>query len=278
MSTTASRPKRITVPQLVARKGGEPIVVLTCYTAPMAGFLDKHVDVLLVGDSLGMVIYGFESTLPVTLDMMIAHGAAVVRGSARACVVVDMPFGSYQESPAQAYRNAARVLAETGAAAVKLEGGVEMAETIAFLVERGIPVMGHVGLLPQSVNTQGGYRIQGRDDRGASEVLRDARAVAEAGAFSMVIEGTAEPVAREITSAVLVPTIGIGASAACDGQVLVTEDMLGLFAAFKPSFVKRFAELGREVEAAAESYAREVKARRFPGPEHVFSAPQSAKS
>lgn len=278
MSTTASRPKRITVPQLVARKGGEPIVVLTCYTAPMAGFLDKHVDVLLVGDSLGMVIYGFDSTLPVTLDMMIAHGAAVVRGSARACVVVDMPFGSYQESPAQAYRNAARVLAETGAAAVKLEGGVEMAETIAFLVERGIPVMGHVGLLPQSVNTQGGYRIQGRDDRGASEVLRDARAVAEAGAFSMVIEGTAEPVAREATTAVLVPTIGIGASPACDGQVLVTEDMLGLFAAFKPSFVKRFAELGREVEAAAESYAREVKARRFPGPEHVFSAPQSAKS
>jgi len=278
MSTTASRPKRITVPQLVARKGGEPIVVLTCYTAPMAGFLDKHVDVLLVGDSLGMVIYGFDSTLPVTLDMMIAHGAAVVRGSARACVVVDMPFGSYQESPAQAYRNAARVLAETGAAAVKLEGGVEMAETIAFLVERGIPVMGHIGLLPQSVNTQGGYRIQGRDDRGASEVLRDARAVAEAGAFSMVIEGTAEPVAREATTAVLVPTIGIGASPACDGQVLVTEDMLGLFAAFKPSFVKRFAELGREVEAAAESYAREVKARRFPGPEHVFSAPQSAKS
>jgi 3-methyl-2-oxobutanoate hydroxymethyltransferase len=275
MSTT-SRAKRITVPQLVARKGGEPIVVLTAYTAPMAGFLDSHVDILLVGDSLGMVVYGFESTLPVTLDMMIAHGAAVVRGSARACVVVDMPFASYQESPAQAYRNAARVLVETGAAAVKLEGGVEMRDTIEFLVARGIPVMGHVGLMPQSFNAMGGYRIQGRDDRGASEVMRDARAVAEAGAFSIVIEGTAEPVAREITGAVRVPTIGIGASAGCDGQVLVTEDMLGLFAAFKPSFVKRYAELGREVEMAAEAYAREVRARRFPGPEHVFQAPSNA--
>lgn len=276
--STSSRAKRVTVPQIVARKGGEPVVVLTCYTAPMAGFLDSHVDVLLVGDSLGMVVYGFDSTLPVTLDMMIAHGAAVVRGSSHALVVVDMPFASYQESTAQAYRNAARVLVETGAAAVKLEGGVEMAETIAFLTARGIPVMGHVGLMPQSFNAQGGYRIQGRDARGASAVLRDARAVAEAGAFSMVVEGTAEPVAREITSAVLVPTIGIGASAACDGQVLVTEDMLGLFAAFKPSFVKRYAELGREVETAAAAYAREVKARRFPGPEHVFSAPQTAKS
>jgi len=278
MSTSTSRPKRITVPQIVARKGGEPIAVLTCYTAPMAGFLDPHIDVLLVGDSLGMVVYGFDSTLRVTLDMMIAHGAAVVRGSSRALVVVDMPFASYQESPAQAYRNAARVLAETGAAAVKLEGGAEMAETIAFLTQRGIPVMGHVGLLPQSFNAQGGYRIQARDERGASRLVHDARAVAEAGAFSMVVEGTAEPAAREITAAVLVPTIGIGASPACDGQVLVTEDMLGLFAAFKPSFVKRYAELGREVEAAAAAYARDVKARRFPGPEHVFSAPQTAKS
>jgi 3-methyl-2-oxobutanoate hydroxymethyltransferase len=276
--STASRVKRVTVPQIVAHKHGEPVVVLTCYTAPMAGFLDKHVDILLVGDSLGMVLYGFDSTLPVTLAMMIAHGGAVVRGSSHAMVVVDMPFASYQESTAQAYRNAARILSETGATAVKLEGGVEMADTIAFLTQRGIPVMGHIGLRPQSVNAQGGYRIQGRDERGASAVLRDARAVAEAGAFSIVVEGTAEPVAREITSAVLVPTIGIGASAACDGQVLVTEDMLGLFAAFKPSFVKRYAELGREVEAAVEAYARDVKARRFPGPEHVFSAPQPAKS
>ena len=274
--STSSRAKRTTVPQLVARKGGEPIVVLTAYTAPMASFLDPHVDVLLVGDSLGMVVYGFESTLPVTLDMMIAHGAAVVRGSSRACVVIDMPFASYQESPAQAYRNAARVLVETGAAAVKLEGGVEMRDTIEFLVARGIPVMGHVGLMPQSFNAMGGYRIQGRDEHGASEVMRDARAVAEAGAFSIVIEGTAEPVAREITQAVRVPTIGIGASADCDGQVLVTEDMLGLFAAFKPSFVKRYAELGREVEQAVETYAREVRARKFPGPEHVFQAPSKA--
>jgi 3-methyl-2-oxobutanoate hydroxymethyltransferase len=277
MSTSVARPKRVTVPQIVARKGGEPVTVLTCYTAPMAGFLDAHVDILLVGDSLGMVVYGFDSTLRVTLDMMIAHGAAVVRGSSRALVVVDMPFASFQESPAQAYRNAARIMAETGAAAIKLEGGVEMAETIAFLVARGIPVMGHIGLLPQSFNAQGGYRIQGRDARGASQVLRDARAVAEAGAFSLVIEGTTEQTARDATTAVLVPTIGIGASPACDGQVLVTEDMLGLFAAFKPSFVKRYAELGREVEAAAAAYARDVKARRFPGPEHVFSAPQTVK-
>ena len=271
--STQGRAKRITVPQLFARKGGEPIVCLTAYTAPMAHFLDSHVDVLLVGDSLGMVVYGFDSTLPVTLDMMIAHGAAVARGAAHACVVVDMPFASYQESPVQAYRNAARVMVETGCAAVKLEGGVEMAETVAFLASRNIPVMGHIGLMPQSVHAQGGYRIQGRDEEGAARVMADARAIDAAGAFSMVIEGTTEPVARAVTQAVKAPTIGIGASAACDGQVLVTEDMLGLFAAFKPSFVKRYAELGREVEAAAEAYARDVRARRFPGPEHVFAAP-----
>jgi 3-methyl-2-oxobutanoate hydroxymethyltransferase len=271
--STQARAKRITVPQLAARKGGEPIVALTCYTAPMARLLDPHVDVLLVGDSLGMVLYGFDSTLPVTLEMMIAHGAAVVRGSARGCVIVDMPFGSYQESPAQAYRNGARVMAETGCTGVKLEGGAEMAETIAFLVARGVPVMGHVGLTPQSVNADGGYRIQGRDEAAARRVIADARAVAAAGAFSMVIECTVEPVARAATEAVAVPTIGIGASPACDGQVLVSEDMLGLFAAFKPTFVKRYAELGREVEQAAAAYAREVRARRFPGPEHVFTVP-----
>ncbi len=268
--STPSRAKRITIPQLVARKGGEPIVSLTCYTAPMARFLDPHVDLLLVGDSLGMVLYGFDTTLPVTLDMMIAHGAAVVRGSQRGCVAVDMPFASYQESPSQAYRNAARILAETGAAAVKLEGGAEMAPTVAFLAERGVPVLGHIGLRPQSVNAYGGYRIQGRDRAGADEVLADARAIAEAGAFAMVIEGTIESVAREATAAVKVPTIGIGASAACDGQVLVTEDILGLYAEFTPSFVKRYAELGGAVETAVENYARDVRARRFPGPEHVF--------
>ncbi len=268
--STPSRAKRISIPQLVARKGGEPIVSLTCYTAPMARFLDPHVDLLLVGDSLGMVVYGFDSTLPVTLDMMIAHGAAVVRGSHRGCVAVDLPFGSYQELPAQAYRNAARVLAETGAQAVKLEGGAEMAPTVAFLAQRGVPVLGHVGLKPQSVNAYGGYRIQGRDAAGAAEVMADAKAIADAGAFAMVIEGTIEEVAREVTEAVAVPTIGIGASPACDGQVLVCEDLLGLFSDFTPSFVRRYAELGDAIEIAVEAYARDVRARRFPGPEHVF--------
>jgi 3-methyl-2-oxobutanoate hydroxymethyltransferase len=275
--STSRRTKRITVPELMARKGGEPIVSLTAYTAPMAKFLDPYVDILLVGDSLGMVLYGFDSTLPVTLDMMIAHGAAVVRGSQRGCVIVDMPFGSYQESPAQAYRNTARVMAETGATGVKLEGGVEMAATIRFLAERGVPVLGHVGLKPQLVKAYGGHRIQGRNEEGASQVIADARAVAEAGAFGMVIEGTIEEVARAATEAVPVPTIGIGASPACDGQVLVTEDMLGLFADFTPSFVRRYAELGREVERAVDAYARDVRARRFPGPEHVYRVPSAGK-
>ncbi len=269
--SAASRRNRITVPDLRARKGGEPIVSLTAYSASMASMLDAHIDVFIVGDSLGMVLYGLESTLGVTLDMMIAHGAAVVRGSKRACVVVDMPFGSYQESPAQAYRNAARVLAETGCAAVKLEGGAEMADTITFLVERGVPVMGHVGLTPQSVNRFGGYKVQGRGRSDATRILADAHAVADAGAFSMVSEGVVEPLGRDITNAVAVPTIGIGASPACDGQVLVTEDLVGLFSDFTPRFVRRYAELGAEVEKAASAYAKDVKARRFPGPEHCFA-------
>jgi len=264
--------KRITVPQLQARKGGEPIVSLTAYSAPMAAFLDPHVDVFIVGDSLGMVLYGLESTLGVTLDMMIAHGAAVVRGSTRGCVVVDMPFGSYQESPAQAFRNVARVMKETGCDAVKLEGGVEMAETIKFLVQRGVPVMGHVGLMPQSVNRLGGYRARGRSRAEATAIIGDARSVADAGAFAIVLEGVVEPLAREVTNAVSVPTIGIGASAECDGQVLVAEDMLGLFSDFTPSFVKRYAELGTDVSRAAASYAADVRARRFPGPKNVFAA------
>ena len=272
----ASRRNRITVPDLRARKGGEPIVSLTAYTAPMASMLDAHIDVFIVGDSLGMVMYGLDSTLGVTLEMMISHGAAVVRGSERACVVVDMPFGAYQESPAQAYRNAARVLAETGCAAVKLEGGAEMADTIAFLVERGVPVMGHVGLTPQWVNRFGGYKVQGRGKSDATRILADARAVADAGTFSIVIEGVVEPLARDITNAVAVPTIGIGASADCDGQVLVTEDLVGLFSDFTPKFVRRYAELGAKVEKAAAAYAKDVKARRFPGPEHCF-APKKQK-
>jgi 3-methyl-2-oxobutanoate hydroxymethyltransferase len=263
--------RRRTAPGIAARKGGDPIVVLTAYTAPMATLLDPHVDLLLVGDSLGMVIYGFDSTLPVTVDLMIAHGGAVVRGSKQACVIVDMPFGSYQESPAQAFRNCARVMAETGCQGVKLEGGVEMAETIAFLTARGVPVMAHVGLTPQSVNTLGGYRAVGRGDAAAERIVADARAVADAGAFSVVVEGTVEPLARRITQEIAIPTIGIGGSPACDGQVLVTEDMLGLFTRFTPKFVKRYAELGESVGEAAATYAAEVKARTFPGPEHCFA-------
>jgi 3-methyl-2-oxobutanoate hydroxymethyltransferase len=262
----------MSVPELRTRKGGEPIVALTAYTTPMARFLDPHVDLLLVGDSLGMVIYGFDSTLPVTLDMMIAHGAAVMRGSKTACVVVDLPFGSYQESPEAAFRCAARVLAETGCGAVKLEGGEEMAETVRFLTRRGVPVLGHVGLMPQSVNTAGGFRVQGTGDAEAERVLGDSRAIAEAGAFALVIEGTLEPVARRVAEVVPVPTIGSGASPACDGQILVTEDILGLFAEFTPRFVKRYAELGEVVAAAAASYAEEVRARRFPEAKHCFGA------
>ena len=268
--STHSEVKRTTVTDLRARKGDTPIVCLTAYTAPMAGFLDNAADLLLVGDSLGMVLYGFDSTLPVTLDMMIAHGAAVVRGSKQACVIVDMPFGSYQESPEVAFRSAARIMAATGCAGVKLEGGRAMAETIAFLTERGIPVMGHVGLLPQSVNVAGGFRSHGRTEEEADRIFDDAHAIAQAGAFSIVIEGTVEPLAREITAEIEVPTIGIGASPACDGQILVTEDMVGLFADFTPKFVKRYADLGAQVSAAAAAYAEDVRARRFPGPEHCF--------
>lgn len=267
---------RQSVPALRARKGGEPIVCLTAYTAPVARLLDPHVDILLVGDSLGMVVYGLDSTLPVTLDMMIAHGAAVVRASERACVVVDLPFGSYQESKEAAFRTSARVMAETGAQAVKLEGGLEMAETVAFLTARGIPVMGHVGLTPQSVNTLGGYKAVGRDAEAAERIAADARAIAEAGAFTLVIEGTMEQLARRITEEVAIPTIGIGGSPACDGQVLVTDDMLGLFGAFQPKFVKRYANLGETVGEAAAAYAAEVRSRAFPGPEHCFGVKKAA--
>jgi len=259
------------VADIRARKGGEPIVCLTAYTTPVAERLDPIVDLILVGDSLGMVLYGFENTLPVTLDMMIAHGAAVRRGSKNACLVVDLPFGTYQESPAAAFRAAARVMAETGCSAVKLEGGQEMAETVAFLTARGVPVMGHVGLMPQSVNA-GGYRARGQDRKQAEQIKADALAVAEAGAFAIVLEGVVETLAREITAQVPVPTIGIGASPACDGQVLVTDDLIGLFSSFKPKFVKRYAEVGDEIARAAAAYAEDVRARRFPAPEHTFPA------
>ena len=258
-------------------KAQTPIVVLTAYTAPMARLLDPHVDVLLVGDSLGMVLYGMDSTLGVTLDMMINHGLAVMRGSRNACVIVDLPFGGYQESKEQAFRNSARVMAETGCAGVKLEGGVEMAETIRFLVDRGIPVMAHVGLKPQSVNALGGFRAQGRTDEEAAQVLRDAQAVTEAGAFSVVIEGTIEPVARKVSEAIAIPTIGIGASVACDGQVLVTEDILGLAGDISPKFVKRFAHLGEHIDDAARVYADEVRNRVFPGPEQTYPLPAAKR-
>ena len=267
-----SRTRRVSVPDVRARKGNEPVVVLTAYTTPVAKLLDPHVDVLLVGDSLGMVLYGMESTLGVGLDMMVAHGAAVMRGSERACVIVDMPFASYQESREQAYRNAARIMAETGCAGVKLEGGREMAPTIEFLTCRAIPVMGHVGLKPQSVHSHGGFRVQGRESAAARAIIDDARAVAVAGAFSIVIEGVIEAVGVEVTRAVPVPTIGIGASPACDGQVLVTEDAVGLFTDFTPRFVKRYAEFGAALSEAAAAYAADVRARRFPGPEHCFDS------
>ena len=269
MSATSDS-KQITIHDIRRRKGKTPLVVLTAYTAPMARFLDPVVDMILVGDSLGMVIYGHDTTLGVTLEMMIAHGAAVARASRRACVIIDMPFGSYQESPEAAFRAAARVMAATGCAGVKLEGGREMAETIAFLVRRGIPVVGHVGLLPQSVHALGGFRAQGRDEAVATVILADAHAVAEAGAFAMVVEGVMEPLGRCITENVTIPTIGIGASPACDGQVLVTDDMLGLFNTFQPRFVKRFADLGVAVQEAITAYAEAVRARAFPAPEHCF--------
>lgn len=270
MSTETAPPKAITVPEIAARKGAEPIVCLTAYTAPIAHHLDPHVDILLVGDSVGMVLYGLPNTLGVTLDMMINHGAAVVRGRNRALVAVDLPFGTYQSSTRDAYRAATRVLTETGCEAVKLEGGVEMADTVKFLTSRGIPVLGHVGLMPQSVKSAGGYHVRGRRAGDAERVVKDARAIADAGAFAIVVEGVVEPLARQITAEVPVPTIGIGASAACDGQVLVTDDMLGLYGEFTPRFVKRYADLASTVREAAAAYAADVKARRFPANEHIY--------
>jgi len=253
-------------------KKDTPIVCLTAYTAPIARLLDPHVDILLVGDSVGMVLYGFDDTLSVTLEMMIAHGAAVVRSSSHAMVVVDMPYGTYEQSPEQALQNAKRLMKETGCAAIKLEGGQEMAATIRTLVRNGVPVMGHVGLMPQSIKKLGGFKIQGRDNAQAEKIKADADAVVAAGAFAFVIEGTIESVARTITKSVSIPTIGIGASAACDGQVLVIDDILGTFAAFAPRFAKRYAELTPIIAQAVEAYAADVRAHRFPGPEHVFNA------
>ena len=261
--------RRTTVPQIVARKGGERIVSLTSYHAHTAAIVDRHADFILVGDSLGMVMHGMESTVGVSLDLMIVHGRAVVRGTQRALVVVDMPFGSYEESPGVAFRNAARIMQETGCGAVKLEGGRRMAETIRFLTDRGIPVMAHTGLTPQSSNVMGGFRTQGRDQESWPLHEEDARAVAEAGAFAVVLEGMVEPLAARITRQVPIPTIGIGASADCDGQILVLEDMLGLNE-WTPKFVKVYGDLGPAIERAVRDYADEVKSGAFPGPEQTY--------
>ncbi|WP_315777454.1 MULTISPECIES: 3-methyl-2-oxobutanoate hydroxymethyltransferase [unclassified Bradyrhizobium] len=261
--------RRKTAPEIRARKGGEPIVMLTSYHAHTAALVDRHCDVILVGDSLGNVMHGFETTVPVTLEMMILQGSAVMRGSRQALVVVDMPFGSYEASKEQAFHAAVRILKETQCGAVKLEGGARMAETVAFLSERGIPVMGHIGLTPQSINTLGSFRAQGRDEADWAAIENDAAAIAQAGAFSVVIEAVAEPLARKITQQIAIPTIGIGASVACDGQVLVLEDMLGL-SPRAPKFVRRYGNLGPAIDEAIERYAADVRTRAFPAAEHVY--------
>jgi 3-methyl-2-oxobutanoate hydroxymethyltransferase len=263
--------KRLTVPRIRQRKGGEPLVMLTAYTVRMAQIMDPHCDMLLVGDSLGQVIYGLPHTVAVTMEMMCAHGAAVVRGSYHAAVIVDMPFGSYEASPEQAFTNASRLLKETGAAAVKLEGGKVLAPTVEFLTSRGIPVMAHVGLTPQAVNILGGYGVRGKSDVEARSIVADAQAMADAGAFSIVIEGVMEPIAIEITKTVACPTIGIGASAQCDGQVLVAEDMLGLFER-TPKFVKRYGAMSKVVADAVKDYAADVRARTFPTEDNLYRA------
>ncbi len=270
MSTVSDKPvRRTTVPQIRARKGGEPLVCLTSYHAHTAAIVDRHAELILVGDSLGMVMHGMETTVGVPLDLMVMHGRAVVRGTKRALVVVDMPFGSYEESSNMAFRNAAHVMKETGCGAVKLEGGSRMGETIRFLTERGIPVMAHIGLTPQSSHVMGGFKTQGRDEETWPAHLEDARVVAEAGAFSVVVEGVVEPLAARITAECPIPTVGIGASAACDGQILVLEDMLGL-SPRPPKFVKVYGQLGSMIEDAVRSYAEDVRARAFPTEDQVY--------
>ena len=267
--SAAAEFRRPTAQDIRARKGGEPIVVLTAYTTPIAKIADKHCDVLLVGDSVGMVLHGLPSTLQVTMEMMRLHGQAVARGASRSHVVIDMPFGSYEEGPEQAFRNASALMRDTAAHAVKIEGGAHMEGTIRFLTSRGVPVMAHVGLTPQSINTLGGYKVQGRGGD-AARIMADAKAVEAAGAYAVVLEKVPDRLAREITAALTIPTIGIGASVACDGQVLVVDDMLGLFTDFKAKFVKRFAELGAGADEAIAAYAAAVRARAFPADEHVY--------
>jgi 3-methyl-2-oxobutanoate hydroxymethyltransferase len=263
--------RRLAAPDIAARKGGPPIVCLTAYSAPMAELLDEHCDLMLVGDSVGMVVHGLPNTVGVTLEMMILHGQAVMRTAKRAMVVIDMPFGSYEGAPEVAYANAARLMKETGAQAVKVEAGATVVDTIEYLVRRGIPVMGHVGLRPQAVLVDGGFKAKGKGADERALILEEARATAEAGAFAVVVEGVAEGLAREITAAIRAPTIGIGASAGCDGQILVTDDMLGLFD-WTPKFVRRYADLRGEISRAIGEYADDVRARRFPGPAEIYFA------
>jgi 3-methyl-2-oxobutanoate hydroxymethyltransferase len=270
------RRRRLMAPDIAARKGGAPIVALTSYHAHTAAIADRHCDFLLVGDSLGMVMHGYETTVPVPLDLMIMHGKAVVRGSKQALIVVDMPFGTYEESPSVAFRNAAKVMKETDCGAVKLEGGRRMAETIRYLVDRGIPVMAHIGLTPQSIHVIGGFKTQGRSKDQWGKIEEDARLVEDAGAFAVVLEAMAAPLAERITRAISVPTIGIGASPGCDGQILVMEDMLGLSPRV-PKFVKEFGAIGKAIDGAIKSYAAEVRARTFPAPEHTYALKASER-
>ena len=272
----SNKSQRITVPEIKARKGNDPIVCLTCYHAHTAQLLDNYVDVMLVGDTLGMVIHGMETTLGVTLDLMILHAKAVMRGAKRALVVVDMPFGSYEESPEVAFRNAARVMQETGCSAIKLEGGTRMSQTIRHLTQRGIPVIGHIGMTPQMVQVFGGFKTQGRTMEEWPAIEADAKAVSEAGAFAVVLEAMAEPLASRITQQVPIPTIGIGASPDCDGQILVLEDMLGLNPD-PPAFVREYAHLASEIETAVKNYTADVRSRRFPGKENVYSVKKGPK-
>ncbi|MBX3482291.1 3-methyl-2-oxobutanoate hydroxymethyltransferase [Phenylobacterium sp.] len=263
--------RRLAAPDIAARKGGVPIVCLTAYTAPMAEILDQHCDLMLVGDSVGMVVHGLPNTVGVTLEMMILHGQAVMRGSRRAMVVVDMPFGSYEGSPQDAFANASRIMKETGASAVKVESGETIVANIEYLVKRGVPVMGHVGLRPQAVLVDGGFKAKGKLDHERRRILDEARATAEAGAFAIVVEGVAEGLAREITEAVAVPTVGIGASVGCDGQILVTDDMLGLFD-WTPKFVRRYGDLRTQIGKSVAAYADDVRQRKFPGPAEIYFA------
>lgn len=264
---------RKTITDIQKTQNGTPLVCLTAYTAPIAKILDRECDLLLVGDSLGMVVYGMENTLGVTLDMMMAHGKAVVSASENACIVVDMPFGTYEESPEQAFRNATSIMRETGCQAVKLEGGADMAPTIEYLTKRNIPVMAHIGLMPQSVVKEGGYKVKGKTKDSEAQVIADARAVEAASAFSVVIEGTVEDVSAAITEAISIPTIGIGAGVNCDGQILVTDDLLGLLDGHTPKFVKQYADLKGDVASAIGAYASDVRSRAFPTAEHIYTRP-----